>query len=87
MTANLSAKNLPTSSFLAKLLDSVKDQHTDLVLSPGGFGVHRSLLAKLSPLLTSMLTTMDNNEVVTLVLPQVESSIVEKMVELVYTGR
>ena len=76
MTANHISPN-----FFANLLDCVKDQHTDLLLSPGGVSVHKSLKAKLSPLLTSLLTT------ITLVLLDVESNIVEKMVELVFSGR
>ena len=44
-------------------------------------------LSQFSPLLTSLLATLDRSEVQTLVLPQVEFAIIEKMAQLVYTGR
>ena len=61
-------------------------QETDLMLGPG-VGAHKCVLSILSPFLTDLLSTMDSSEVVTVVLPQVELVIVEKMLQLVYTGR
>ena len=79
-------KNL-NSKFLTTLLNNVKEKHTDLTLFPGGVSVHKSLLSKLSPLLHRILSGLDSIEGDTLLLPQVESGTVEKMVQLVYSGR
>ena len=73
-------------SYLTGLLNSVKGEYTDMILAPG-VRVHRCLLGKLSPLLASLPTFKDSSEMFTVVLPQVEVTTVEKMVELVYTGR
>ena len=73
-------------SYLPGLLNSVKGEYTDMILAPG-VSVHRCLLGKLSPLLASLPTFKDSSEMFTVVLPQVEVTTVEKMVELVYTGR
>ena len=84
MAANISLKR--GHDYQSNLLDSVRGQNTDLMLGPG-FGTHKCLLSQLSPLLTSLLTTLDRSEVQTLVLPQVEFVIIEKMAQLVYTDR
>ena len=75
--------------FLMDVLDSMKGHHTDLLLVPGNVSAHKSLLAQLSPLLASLMNSLDHSdsEMLTLVLPHVESSTVDKLVELVYTGR
>jgi hypothetical protein len=74
------------SNYLTNLLNSVRGKYADLMLVPG-VGIHKCLLAQLSPLLASLLSTMESNELLTMVLPQVEFVTVQKMVELVYTGR
>jgi hypothetical protein len=73
-------------SYLSGLLNSIKEEYTDMLLAPG-VSVHRCLLGKLSPLLTSLPTFKDSSKMITVVLPQVEVITVEKMVELEYTGR
>ena len=84
MAANISLKRC--HDYQTNLLDSVRGQNTDLMLGPG-VGTHKCLLSKLSSLLGSLLTTLNMSEVQTLFLPQVEFVILEKMAQLVYTGR
>ena len=62
------------------------NQYTDLVMGPN-IHVHKCLMSKLSPFLASMLETVDSKENLILVMPQVELLTMEKMVELIYTGR
>ena len=84
MASNISLKRC--HDYQTNLLNNVRGQNTDLMLGPG-VGAHKCLLSQLSPLLTSLLTTLDRSEVQTLILPQVELVIMEKMAQLVYTGR
>jgi hypothetical protein len=53
----------------------VRGQNTDLLLGTG-VSTHKYPLSQLSPLLASLLTTLDRSEMQTLVLPQVELVII-----------
>ena len=74
------------SSHPVSLLQSIAGKYVDLTLGSNVF-VHSSLFSKLSPFVSSMLNTVDTNEMVRLVMPQVELVTIQKMVELIYTGR
>ena len=82
MTAHLCVAD--SFSFVTNLLNNATTNQPDLMLAPG-LGVHRSLLASLSPLLSSILQTTVS-DLPLLVLPHVETSTVERMVQLVYSG-
>ena len=84
MAATISVKSI--QEYPTALLLSVKDQNPDLMLA-SVVATHKCVLSSLSPLLSSLLTTVDSTDTLTLVLPQVELIIIEKMVQLVYTGR
>ena len=74
------------SSHPETLLQSITGKYADLNLGSNIF-VHTSLFCKLSPFLSSLLNTVDTNEMVRLVMPQVELFSIQKMVELIYIGR
>ena len=82
MTAHFCVAN--RFSFLTNLLNNATSNQPDLMLAPG-LGVHRSLLASLSPLLSSILQS-SVSDLPLLILPHVETSTVERMVQLVYSG-
>ena len=84
MAANISLKRC--HDYQTNLLNSVRGQNTDLLLGPG-VSTHKCLLSQLSPLLASLLTTLDRSEMQTLTIPQVEFVIKEKMAQLTYIGR
>ena len=84
MAATISVKSI--QEYPTALLLSVKDQNPDLMLA-SVVGTHKCVLSSLSPLLRNLLTTVKSTDILTLVLPQVELIIIEKMGQLVYTGR
>ena len=84
MAANISVKS--SRNYPTNLLLGVRDQNPDLMLA-SAVATHKCVLSSLSPLVSNLLTSVDSTDTLTLVLPQVELIIIEKMVQLVYTGR
>ena len=83
MAANISVKS--SRNYPTDLLLGVRDQNPDLMLA-SAVATHKCVLSSLSPLVSNLLTSVDSTDTLTLVLPQVELIVIEKMVQLLYTG-